>query len=83
MAPFNELLRKYREAAELSQEQLARKAGISTSALSKLEQTLREPTWNTVQRLSLALGVDPKSFVDVDLEVPEPKPAPKRRRKEN
>lgn len=87
MAPFNELLRKYRIAAGLSQDGLARKAGLSTSAVSKLEQNKTDPSWSTVQRLAQALDVETTAFTDEELSIggpaePEEKPAPKRRRKE-
>jgi transcriptional regulator with XRE-family HTH domain len=40
---FSSLLRRYRLAAGLSQEQLAARAGISTDAVATLEQGKRRP----------------------------------------
>jgi transcriptional regulator with XRE-family HTH domain len=69
--PFNERLRELREAAGLTQEALARAAGLSTSAVSKLEQRDIDPSWSTVQVLARALGVNCAAF-----EGPSPEPAP-------
>jgi transcriptional regulator with XRE-family HTH domain len=55
-------LRELREAARLTQKQLADKAGLALSGLTHLEQGLREPTWATVQALADALGVSCDAF---------------------
>lgn len=63
MAPFNELLKERRDAAGITQEQLARAAGMSVSAISKLEQKSDiDPSWSTVQRLAAAMGLDCTAF---------------------
>jgi transcriptional regulator with XRE-family HTH domain len=67
---FHERIKALREAAGLSQEALARTAGISTSAVTKLEQAGKEPSWDTAKKLAYALGVT----LD-DLAVDEKKPA--------
>jgi transcriptional regulator with XRE-family HTH domain len=54
---FHERLKALREAAGISQEALARSAGISTSAVTKLEQSGKEPSWDTAKKLAKALGV--------------------------
>jgi transcriptional regulator with XRE-family HTH domain len=74
MAPFNELLRKHREAAGFTQEHVARATGLSLSAISKLEQRDMDPSWSTVQRVAKALGVSPLVFVDEDLTIDTPAP---------
>jgi predicted ATPase/DNA-binding CsgD family transcriptional regulator/transcriptional regulator with XRE-family HTH domain len=57
---FGELLRRYRVAANLTQEALAEKAGLSARGLSDLERGLRQwPHSETVRRLVVALGLDP------------------------
>ena len=40
---FGALLRRYREAAQLTQRQLAERVGLSTSALSAVERGARRP----------------------------------------
>jgi transcriptional regulator with XRE-family HTH domain len=67
---FAERLRSLREAAGLSQYALAKRSQLSKQALSNLEMGNREPTWNTVQRISAALGVDCRSFADPALASP-------------
>src|SRR5215211_6832772 len=57
---FGELLRTYRVAAALSQEELAEQAGLSLRAVSDLERGARTtPHLETVRRLANALGLDP------------------------
>jgi transcriptional regulator with XRE-family HTH domain len=85
---FAKRLRELREAATLSQYALAQRSGLTKQALSRLELGEREPTWETVQRLALALGVDCGQFRDPGLVLPEPKPQgkpgrPKRQTKLN
>jgi transcriptional regulator with XRE-family HTH domain len=81
---FAECLRQLREAADLTQYALAKRTGLSKQALSRLEMGEREPTWTTVQKLALALGVDCRQFVDPTLTLPatEPTPGPGRPRKQ-
>jgi transcriptional regulator with XRE-family HTH domain len=76
MTDFGDRLKAIREAAAMSQEALARAAGVSTSAVAKLEQKRVEPTWSTLLALAKALGVGVEAFVA------EPPPEkPKRRGK--
>jgi transcriptional regulator with XRE-family HTH domain len=72
---FKDRLKSLRLQARLTQEGLARAAGITTSAVSKLEQGDAKPTWDTVRQLARALGVSVEAFED------EETPAPRRRRK--
>jgi transcriptional regulator with XRE-family HTH domain len=67
---FAQRLRTLREAAGLSQYALAKQAGLSKQALSVLELGNREPYWDTVQKLALALGVDCRAFVDPGVAIP-------------
>jgi transcriptional regulator with XRE-family HTH domain len=71
---FAERLRHLREKAGLSQYALARQAGLSKQAVSNLEAGNREPTWQTVQLLALALGVDCGAFVDPAVRLPDTSP---------
>jgi transcriptional regulator with XRE-family HTH domain len=83
---FSERLRSLREAAGLSQYALAKRAGLSKQALSRLESEAREPNWVTVQRLAAALGqsceafADPDIASDVQIEPPRPRGRPPKAR---
>jgi len=59
---FGARLKELREAAKLSQAQLAEQAGMNVFGIAKLEQGQREPSWATVQSLAKALGVDCTAF---------------------
>jgi transcriptional regulator with XRE-family HTH domain len=75
LPPFAVKLKTLREAAGLTQDQLAQKAGLHLGAIFKLEQGKRQPSWETVQTLTNALGVTCLEFtgtVDAD-QVEEPK----------
>jgi transcriptional regulator with XRE-family HTH domain len=54
---FGPRLRELRLSADLTQGQLAAKAGLTETAVGYLERGLREPTWSTVIALADALGV--------------------------
>jgi transcriptional regulator with XRE-family HTH domain len=51
------LLKRLREERKLTQEQLAFDAGITVSALSRIERGLNSPGWGTVRRILKALNV--------------------------
>ena len=59
---FGTKLKALRQAKEMSQEALARAAGISTSAVTKIEQNRVDPGWQTVLALADALGVSTEAF---------------------
>ncbi len=52
---FGERLRAAREEANLTQEQLAQKLGIHKQAVSRYEQNLREPEYDTLIQISIIL----------------------------
>jgi transcriptional regulator with XRE-family HTH domain len=54
---FGQRLKELREAAGLSQGNLADKAGINRQDISKYECGRRLPTWPAVQAIAVALGV--------------------------
>lgn len=59
-ASFGALLRRYREAARLTQEELAQRAGLSVRGISDLERGLRQmPRRDTVEMLAEALDLPP------------------------
>ncbi len=86
LPPFAIKLKSLREAAGLTQRQLAERAGLHLGAIFKIEQGGREPAWATVQALVRALGVSCEEFMNDQsqqplLSAPSKKPAPKRPQK--
>jgi excisionase family DNA binding protein len=59
-------LRALREAAGLTQLQLAAASGLTHEAISRLERGQRAASPETVRRLAQALGVAPERFVEHD-----------------
>jgi transcriptional regulator with XRE-family HTH domain len=68
---FGLQLKQLRQAAGLTQPQLAAKAGLSKAGVADLEQGRNDPSWATVTKLAAALGVDCRAFQ----ETPTVKPA--------
>jgi transcriptional regulator with XRE-family HTH domain len=63
---FGELLRRHRVAAELTQHELAERAGLSLRGLSDLERGLRKsPHRETAQRLARVFGLDPEQQAEL------------------
>jgi transcriptional regulator with XRE-family HTH domain len=60
---FAERLRFLRAEADLTQAELAKRAGMHLHGLIKLERGEREPQWASVLALAEALGVDCRAFV--------------------
>jgi transcriptional regulator with XRE-family HTH domain/tetratricopeptide (TPR) repeat protein len=58
--PFAALLRRYRKAARISQEELAERAGFSAVYISMLERGLRSPVSTSVALLAHALALSPE-----------------------
>ncbi len=61
------LLKRLREERSITQEELAFDAGITVSALSRIERGLNSPGWTTVLRLAAALELSLGELV-ADLE---------------
>jgi transcriptional regulator with XRE-family HTH domain len=58
-APFGVVLRRFRTAARLTEEELAARASLSPDAIAALERSKRRtPRDTTVQLLADALGLD-------------------------
>jgi transcriptional regulator with XRE-family HTH domain len=74
---FARRLTQLREAAGLSQYEVAKRAGLTRQTLSRLEMGESVPTWPTVQLLAAALGVDCTAFVDPALQPPAAEPSRK------
>jgi transcriptional regulator with XRE-family HTH domain len=84
LMPFKDLLRKLRDKAGLTQEQLAERAGIPLGSLRNHEQGQRLPSWSAVVKLARALGVSTDVFAQCDevtAEEPDEPPARKPRGK--
>jgi transcriptional regulator with XRE-family HTH domain len=54
---FAALLKRLREERKITQEQLAFEAGITASALSRIERGLNDPGWTTVNHIAKAMGI--------------------------
>lgn len=63
MVIFGRNVRRLREEAGLSQEQLAFEAGMKRGYLSDLERGVRNPTIRALARLATALSADPQSLL--------------------
>ena len=61
---FGTTLRALRVGALLSQEDLAKAAGLSNRTISQLENDHRQPSQITLQRLARALGVPVAELLD-------------------
>lgn len=55
-------LKEWRHFHELSQRELARKAGLAVSTINALETGKREPNWQTLRKLAAAYGVVPANL---------------------
>jgi transcriptional regulator with XRE-family HTH domain len=56
-AALGSAIRQLRERAELSQEELADRAGLSRAWVSEVESGRKSPMWRTVEQLADGLGV--------------------------
>lgn len=57
-------LRRIRTLNALTQEQLARRAGVQTATVARIERGEREPHMTTVRKLADALDVHPRELVE-------------------
>ncbi len=64
MLPFGETVLLWRRQRRLTQEGLARRAGISRPNLSAIERGKREVGLKTLRALAMALGVQPGILVE-------------------
>jgi transcriptional regulator with XRE-family HTH domain len=55
-----EIIRSHREKLGLSQRALARRAGLTQAAVSRIEGGVAVPNWETVRALMLAMGYEPE-----------------------
>jgi transcriptional regulator with XRE-family HTH domain len=61
---FGENLRRQRRLADMSQDEVAFRAGVHRTEISQLERGLRHARVDTVAKLAAALEVDPGVFFD-------------------
>lgn len=82
--PFAARLKKLRDQAKLTQEQLAEKSGLDVGTIRQLEQGTRtNPQWQTVCSLARGLEKDVVVFVGTDgWQPPDPNADWKRRQKQ-
>jgi transcriptional regulator with XRE-family HTH domain len=66
------LIKKIREQKRITQEDVARKIGISQNAYSKIENNITQLTINHVKQISVALEVSPLELLRGDFEVHKP-----------
>jgi transcriptional regulator with XRE-family HTH domain len=81
---FSETLRRLRDEAGLTQQQLADKAGLPVGSVRNHEQGQRLPSWRAVVRIARALGVPTDAFSKCDEvagDEPAEEPAPRRRKR--
>ena len=64
---FGTNVRLVRTAKGLSQEELAHRASVDRTYVSSIERRLRNVSIQNVQRLALALEVDPRDLMDPNL----------------
>ena len=60
---FGEVLRRHRAERNISQEELAHRADVDRTFVSRLERGIRQPTITTLIGLAQALGVSAAELV--------------------
>ncbi len=61
---FGERLRELRKEKLLTQEELAKKAGLNPNSIVRIERgSVAEPRFSTIRKLAAALEVDPQELV--------------------
>lgn len=61
---FGKLVRRLREQAGISQEDLAERAGVHRTYIGGIERGERNPTLVTIHKLAEALDVPPKKLLE-------------------
>ncbi len=57
-------LKRLRVLNALTQEELASKAGLTPTAVSRIERNQAEPHMSTLRKLAEALGVEPRELIE-------------------
>ena len=68
---FLDTLKSLMAQQDLTAYALARKSGVTKQGMYKLLDGSNEPTWETIQKLAIALGVDCTVFRDPGVTVPD------------
>lgn len=63
---FGKRVKKFRQRAKLSQEELAEKIGIAVTNMGKIERGESFVTANTLEKLACVLGVEVKELFDFE-----------------
>ena len=63
MVKIGAQLRKARERALLTQEELAARADLGVPTISRIENGRVEPHFRTIRKLAKALGMEPRDLV--------------------
>ena len=63
-AVFGAKVRRLRDAAGLTQEQLGARCGMDLAAISRIERGLKDTQLSTIVRLAHALDVTPASLLE-------------------
>ena len=71
----NHRIKAAREAAGLPQYLLARRSGVTQPFISQIEAGLKNPTWQTLQKLALGLRCGPQDLILPDVD-PDPADRP-------
>jgi transcriptional regulator with XRE-family HTH domain len=64
MVKIGDRVKRERYLQTMTQEQLAKKAGISAAALVRIENNQADPHVSTIRKLSDALGVEPRALLE-------------------
>lgn len=65
MAPLREKLRSERRRAALTQEELAKRAGVGVATIARIEGgDIEEPRVSTLRKLAEALGMEPRDLLE-------------------
>ena len=56
-------VKRARERALLTQEELAERAGIGAATLNRIEKDRVEPHFRTIRKIAKALNMDPKDLI--------------------
>ncbi len=57
-------LKRLRVLNALTQEELAEKAGLTSTAVARIERNESEPRMTTLRKLAAALGVAPRELIE-------------------
>ena len=56
-------MKRERERALLTQQELAERAGVGLTTLNRIENDHAEPHFRTIRKIAKALGVDPRNLI--------------------